>query len=362
MKAIILVGGLGTRLRPLTWNTPKSLVPVLNRPFLEYVLTHLKKHGVDEVILAISNLASSIQEYFGNGHKLGINIEYTFEESALGTAGAIKNAASKLAHDRFFVLNGDIFSDLDYSTMLKFHIQNHSSATIALTPVDNPTAYGLVETGDTGRLTRFLEKPKPEEVTTNLINAGTYILEPSVLNLIPPDTPYSTEHQLFPSMLADKGNLYAFPLLGYWIDIGSSEKYQQINFDLLSGKSGQHGFLNGNEIIIGQNCQIHPTAKLEGPVLLGDNCIVEAGAFIQGPTVIGSHCRIDETSVISNSIIWQRGTFERNCHFTSSIAAEDCKLQSGSEAECAVIGNNVTILQNYKLASGSKIEPNQIIG
>jgi len=362
MKAIILVGGMGTRLRPLTWNTPKSLVPVLNRPFLEYVLRHIKKHGVNEVVLALSNLASPIQECFGDGRSLDMEIHYAIEKSALGTAGAIKNAADKLSRDSFLVLNGDIFSDLDYNAMLKFHRQCRSTATIALTPVDNPTNYGLIETTDTLRVTRFLEKPKLEEVTTNLINAGAYILEPSVLDIIPPETEYSVERQLFPSMLLANDSVYAFPSSGYWIDIGNPEKYSKLNFDLLSGNGEPYCFQNNRDIIIGQNSQIHQSAKLEGPVLLGDNCTIGSNVTITGPTVIGAHCHIDEAAIISNSVIWQGVTIGKNCRFISSIAANDCVLQPYSEVNQAVLGNHTTITRNYKLEAGSKVEPRQIIG
>ena len=361
MKAIILAGGLGTRLRPLTWNTPKSLVPVLNRPFLEYVLRHLKQHGINEVVLALSNLSSPILECFGDGHNLGIRIEYLIEESARGTAGAIKNAASRLVSDTFFVLNGDIFSDLDYTAMLKFHYKCHSSATIALTAVDNPQAYGLVKTADTLQVTSFIEKPGPEEITTDLINAGTYILEPNVLDLIPPGTAYSTERQLFPSMLANGSSVYAFPSDGYWIDIGTPEKYRRLNSDLLLGTGGQYGFQNGG-IIIGHNSQIHPTTKFKSPVLIGDNCVIGSNVVITGPTVIGENCRIDEAAKISGSVIWHGVTINSGGCISSSIAAEACVFHANCEVEHTVLGARATILPNHKLASGSVVEPGQTIG
>jgi len=362
MKAIILAGGLGTRLRPLTWNTPKSLVPVLNRPFLEHILQHLKKHGVDEVVLALSNLASSVQACFGDGNSLGLKISYTIEKSALGTAGAIKNAAQMLSSDSFLVLNGDIFSDIDYTAMLCSHRLCHSSATISLTPVDNPTAYGLVETTDTLRVTHFLEKPKPEEVTTNLINAGVYILEPSVLDLIPPETEYSIERQLFPYMLAANYSVYAYQLSGYWIDIGTPQKYSQLNFDLLSGKCVQYSFKNNRDIMVGQNSWIHPSATIEGPVLLGNDCMVGPKVSISGPTVIGSQCRIEEAATIADSIMWQGVVVGSNCRFISSIAANVCFLHHGSEAEYAVLGDHITLRPNYKLVNGSMVEPRQTLG
>jgi mannose-1-phosphate guanylyltransferase len=359
MKAIILAGGLGTRLRPLTYNTPKSLVPVLNRPFLEYVLRRLKEHGVDEVILAMSHLASPIEACFGDGSRLGLKISYILEKSALGTAGAVKNVA-ELVSDSFFVLNGDIFSDLDFSAMLAFHHKNKARATIALTPVDNPTHYGLIEMDRRSRVTRFLEKPRPEEVTTNMINAGTYVLEPGVLDMIPRSQEYSFERQLFPSMLAGGDAVYAFPSSGYWIDIGNPEKYSQLNFDLLSGKGGQYGFNHGDEIIIGRGSRIHPTAILKGPLLVGDNCTFGKEVVITGPSVIGQDCRIEDAATIYASVIWQRVTIGNGCRFISSIAASGCQLQAGSEANRAVLGDNVTISGGYKLEPGTRVEPGKI--
>jgi mannose-1-phosphate guanylyltransferase len=361
VEAVILVGGLGTRLRPLTYNTPKSLVPVLNRPFLEYVLCRLKEHGVDEVILALSNLAPPIEACFGDGASLGLKISYVHEKAPLGTAGAIKNA-SEMVSDTFFVLNGDIFSDLDFSAMLDFHRRHKALATIALTPVDNPTAYGLVETNCEGRVTRFLEKPKSEEVTTNMINAGTYILEPEVLDMIPAGVECSVERQTFPAMLAAGDAVYAFPSTGYWIDIGNPEKYTQLNFDLLSGKGGRYGFQSGKDIVIGRGSQIHPTARLTGPVLVGDNCVIGQEVIITGPSVIGHECRIEDAAVLSASIVWQRTTIGDGCRIISSIVAGDCRMQPGSEARLAVLGDHVTLSPGCKLEPGTRVEPGKTIG
>jgi len=356
MKAIILVGGLGTRLRPLTYNTPKSLVPVLNKPFLEYVLLKLKQHGVGEVVLALNHLAPLIEDCFGDGSRLGLDISYVMEKSAMGTAGAVKNAA-EMVSDTFFVLNGDIFSDLDFSAMLSFHTKHKAKVTIALTPVDDPTRYGLIETDGGHRVTRFLEKPRPEEVTTNLINAGTYVIEPEVLDKIPALEEHSFERQLFPSMLKAGDAVYAFPSSGYWIDIGSPEKYRQLNFDLLSGKGGQYGFNRGDQIVLGHGSHIHPTARLKGPLMVGDNCTVGKEVIITGPTIIGPDCRIEAAATISDSILWQKVTIGSGCSFISSIAARGCRIEASSEAHGVVLGDNVTVSPGYKLKPGECVEP-----
>jgi mannose-1-phosphate guanylyltransferase len=347
---------LGTRLRPLTYHTPKSLVPVLNRPFLEYVLRRLKHHGIEDVILALNNLAPLIEDCFGDGSRLGLRISYVLEKSAMGTAGAVKNAA-ELVSDTFFVLNGDIFSDLDFSAMLDFHRKHDARVTIALAPVDDPTLYGLIETDANNRVTRFLEKPRPEEVTTNLINAGTYVVEPEVLGKIPAAMEYSFERQLFPSMLSAGDAVYAFPSNGYWIDIGNPEKYRQLNFDLLSGKGGQYGFDRGDQIVLGHGSHIHPTARLKGPLMVGDNCTIEKEVIITGPTIIGPDCRIETGATISDSIIWQKVIVGSGCSLISSIAAGGCELKAGSEGRDVVLGDNVTVSSGYKLKPGEYVEP-----
>jgi mannose-1-phosphate guanylyltransferase len=333
---------------------------VLNRPFLEYVLRRLKEHEIDEIILAISHLAPPIEACFGDGSHLGLKISYVLEKSPLGTAGAIKNAA-QLVSESFFVLNGDIFSDLDFSAMLAFHRKHQARATIALTPVDNPIHYGLIETDSSGRVKRFVEKPRPEEVTTNMINAGTYILEPGVLDIIPANTECSVERQTFPSMLATGERVYAFPSTGYWIDIGNPEKYSQLNFDLLCGKGGQYGFSHGHEIVVGCGSHIHPTARLEGPLLLGDNCYIGQEVSIKGPSVIGPECRIEKAAAISDSIIWQGVTIGRDCRVIFSILAGGTRMLPGSAAERAVLGYNVTVSSGYKLEPGVRVEPGKTL-
>jgi mannose-1-phosphate guanylyltransferase len=258
IKAVILVGGLGTRLKPLTLNTPKSMVPILNAPFLEHVLLRLRAYNIRNIVLALSHLAPSVSNYFGDGDNIGVELEYVVESSPLGTAGAVRNAAGHI-EDTCIVMNGDIYTDLDIGAMLEFHRRYQSKVTIALTEVENPSAYGLVETRENERIHRFLEKPSPEQITTNRINSGTYIIEPGVLELIPPQQVYSFEKGLFPQLLANDEAVYAYADRSYWIDIGTPHKYHQLNRDLLRGKGKQYGFSVGNEIVIGPRCTIHPT-------------------------------------------------------------------------------------------------------
>ncbi len=359
MKAIILVGGKATRLLPLTSNTPKAIVPVLNIPFLEHVIRYLSQHQIKDIILAQGYLAQPIEGYLGDGSRLGVRLSYVGEDTPLGTAGAVKNAARYL-DETFLVLNGDVFTDLDITAMIDFHRQRKAKVTIAITPVDDPTSYGLIETGADGRVIRFLEKPSRSEVLrrrANMINAGTYVLEADVLAQIPLRTEVSFEHEVFPQLLAEKKPVYAYSSPAYWIDIGTPEKYLQLHRDLLSGKCQQCVLAPGEEIAIGEHSDIHPTAQIKGPAVIGANCSIGRGVRLTGPVVIGDGCTILEDSLIEDSVIWRNARLGPRVSLKKAILADNCYLNEGSSGEGVVLGDNVTVASNGKLEPGSKIEP-----
>jgi len=338
MKAVILVGGEATRLRPLTYNTPKALVPVLNTPFIEHVIRYLSSHQIKDIIMTQSQFAQPIRSYLGNGSQFGVNLSYTVEEPPLGTAGAVKNAEG-LLDETFLVLNGDIFTDLDITAMIDYHRRKKAKVTIALTPVDDPTSYGLIETNAQGRVTRFLEKPEWSQVTTNMINAGTYVLEPEVLSYIPPQTNFSFEHGVFPLLLDQGQPVYAYPSSAYWIDIGTPEKYRRLHRDLLSSKSSQYAPHLPGEVVIGEQSYIHPTAQLKGAV------------------VIGAGCTILEDTVIEESIIWRNTWVGQRVRVKNSIIANNCRLEADSTVEDSILADNVTVASGFRLEPGSKILP-----
>jgi len=282
MMAVILIGGRGTRLRPFTMDTPKPLLPVLNRPFLLYQLDLLKKHGVKKVLLCTSYMARDFRSL------LGARVEYVHEKTPLGTGGALRNALDKLG-ETTLVLNGDIFHQLDVSAFLRQHRKNKADLSIALTRVKDPTLYGVVETEPSGRIRRFVEKPSWDELQSNTINAGAYLFERTMIERIPAGTIYSLERSLFPQLLAENKRLFGYVSGGYWMDIGTVDKYLQVHLDLL--KPGKP--------VLGKGVKIGDWARLEGRVCLGDKVVVGKGAALEDcvvleGAVIGSGARLEK--------------------------------------------------------------------
>jgi len=356
MKAVILVGGEATRLFPLTCNIPKVMVPVLNMPFLEHVIRYLSQHQVKDIILAQRHLGQTIESYFGDGGQFGVKLSYTLEDTPLGTAGGVKNA-EKYLDETFLVLNGDVFTSLDITAMMGFHQERKAKVTIALTPVDDPTSYGLIETNAQGKVTRFLEKPSWDQVTTNMINAGTYVLEPEVLARVPPQAKFSFERELFPLLLDQGEPIYAYSSAAYWIDIGTPEKYFQLHRDLLSGKSNQYAPALPREVVIGGQSSIHPTAQITGPILIGSNCTIGQNVTLVGPLVIGHGGTIMEDAVIEGSIVWRNAWLGPRVNLKNSIVADNCRLDADSIIEESILGDNVSLVSGCKLQPGSKIWP-----
>jgi mannose-1-phosphate guanylyltransferase len=349
MKAVILVGGEGTRLRPLTCNIPKALVPILNRPFLEHLLQYLSSYGIQEVILAMGYQPDSIRECLGDGNRLGVCIHYSVEDSPLGTAGAVKLAAPYL-DDTFVVFNGDIITAMDLGDMIGRHRQCRPVASIALTPVDNPSIYGVVETDAAGMVGRFVEKPRPEEATTNMINAGIYVLEPEVLEMVPAMTHSMFERDIFPRLLAEGRPVLGYPSSAYWIDIGSPEKYLMVQHDLLLGQ--------GDEVRFEGECRIHPSARLEGPLLSAGGCIIEEGVVVQGPAVLGANCHIGRGAVVEGSVLWDRVVVKEGARLHNCIAGSGSRvLQDCSLPEGIVLGENARVPDGSKLPRSARVWP-----
>ena len=350
MKAVILVGGEGTRLRPLTCNTPKAIVPILNRPFLEHLLGYLKEHEVTDAILAIGYLPDPIQRCLGDGAQLGVRLTYLVEESPLGTAGAVKNAESYL-DGPFLVFNGDIITEIDLTAMMKRHKEVKPKVSIALTPVDNPTIYGVVETDTRGVVQRFVEKPTWDKVTTNMINAGIYILEPEVLAHIPASTPSMFENYLFPRLLEMGEPILGYPSDAYWIDIGTPEKYLKANHDLLLQQAGRGTQAKGKS-------QLHPAARIEGPVLIAEGCVIAEDAKLKGPVILGPHCEIGKGAVVQGAILWHHSRVGEKAILKNCVVCSHSYVGKGSHVpDNCVLGDSVTVASENILAQGTKVWP-----
>jgi mannose-1-phosphate guanylyltransferase len=353
-QAVVLVGGEGTRLRPLTYTTVKAMVPVLNKPFIHYAICHLNSHSVNEIILAMGYKPDSIKNYFEKTGGIGTNLVYSMEQVPLGTAGAVKNAAKYITKDdAFFVINGDILTDLDLTEMLNFHKNKRAKVTIALTPVDDPTQFGVVELDGQQRVTRFLEKPSQQEVTSNLINAGTYILEPEILARIPPGKKFMFERDVFPQLIADREPIYGYSANAYWIDIGIPEKYLRLNHDLLLDKCHPINFQA--ETIYLNTLSVYPQAGLYGPVVIDKGCTIGKNVQIKGPSVIGSECNIGNDAIIEGSVLWTKVMVGERATIKNCIICNDMYVENNAHIENIVIGKNTAAqanIVNMKTNSG----------
>ena len=337
-EAVILVGGQGTRLQPLTCYLPKPMLPVLNHPFLEHTITYLKEYGVGNITLALNYLPEAIQGCLGDGSRLGVSLNYAVEASPLGTAGAVKNAERYL-DCTFAVLNGDIFTDLDITDMLAFHRRKGAKVTIALTWVDNPSAFGVVETDSDGRVKRFTEKPSPGRIASNWINAGTYIIEPEVLGYVPQNSHYMFERGLFPLLLELNEPVYGYPFSGYWLDMGTAEKYLCLNCDLLLNKGSNHLIpgLGRESISCGKDVTIHPSARITGPVVIGSRSQIGRGASVTGPIVIGADCYLGEDVGIEEAILWDGVSIGAGGRLKQCIVGTGCRIAGGEQvADCVL--------------------------
>jgi NDP-sugar pyrophosphorylase family protein len=350
MKAVILAGGEGTRLRPLTLSTPKPVVPVVDRPFLRHQLDLLLRAGIREVVFSLCYRPERVEAVFGDGRSLGIHIRYAVEETPLGTGGAVKNAEPFL-DERTVVLNGDVLTDVDLAALVARHEAERASATILLAPVPNPSAYGLVESDRAGHVLRFREKPKPEEITTNTINAGVYILETRVLELVPPGVGYSIERGFFPALLA-RGDTVLGPVhRGYWIDIGTPEKYLQVHRDILGGRfavalGGERrpeGFLHSTARLV-------PGARLVGPVYAGPGCEIGAGATVGPDAVLVEGVRVGAGARVRDSVLWRGVEIGPDSEVEGSLLGPAVRTGRSTALEGALLGEG-SVLSDYSRLS-----------
>ncbi|HHW13475.1 MAG TPA: NDP-sugar synthase [Firmicutes bacterium] len=343
MKGIILVGGRGTRLRPLTFLRPKPLVPVVNRPFLEYQLDLLRQCGVEEVVLCVNYQSRKLMRHFADGDRFGLTIRYAAEEQPLGTAGALKNAAAFLDSEPVVVLNGDILTNLDLCQVIQSHRESGAWVTLTLVEVDDPTRFGLVLLDRQGRVQRFLEKPSWDEVTARTINAGIYVLEPAVFDYIPGGREVSIERETYPQLLQRGVPVHGHVARCYWLDIGTPDKYLQAHWDILDQRLSVP--VPGREVSprlwFGRDVEVSPQATLVPPVVLGDRTVVRAGATVGPYSVLGAEVSVGEQAVVSQSVVGWRCVLGREVQVHGAVVDQESRLE-----EC-------TAVDGLLLAAGS---------
>ena len=351
MQAVVLVGGEGTRLRPLTFETPKPMVPIMNVPFLEWTLRRLKEAGIDDVILPAGYLPEAITSYFGDGKKLGLTIRYVIEETPLGTAGAIKNVEQYI-NGPFFVLNGDVLTSLDLRTMMDFHKKKAGMGVLHLIRVEDPSAFGCVVHDAENRIQSFVEKPKREDAPSNEVNAGTYLLDPAILALIPPGRMVSIERETFPLVIAGTKPLYAYTTDDYWLDVGQPEAYLASHRDIFDGTMPM-GIGGGIE---GPGAKGVPSNSVVLPVYIGRDVVIAPDARVGPYTVLGDGCQIGAGAIVKDSLLWDGVVVEAGATIEGAIVASRVRVGTGAALRGgAVIGHDATIAPHTVVDENARI-------
>src|SRR2546427_6852733 len=351
MKAILLAGGKGTRLRPLTIHTPKPIVPIFDRPFLHYQLDLLKRvPEIDGVILSLNYQPRRIEEMFGDGSSSAMSLRYVVEPAPLGTAGAVRYAAQSL-HDAVVVFNGDILTQVDLAAVIAQHRERKAKATIVLTPVENPAAYGLVETDTDANICRFIEKPNADEITCDTINAGIYVLEPETFDRIPKDTPWSIERSFFPSLIDRAETFVAYVYRGYWIDIGTPDKYMQVHRDIMDGRYTAYRAASSNggppNAWISQGARVEEGALIEGPCFIDEGAVVKAGARIGPYSGVRRPCHIEEHALVERSILWANSRVSQEATVRRSILGRHCHIGRNATVEDGVVLGDKSVVTDH---------------
>ena len=360
MKAVIMAGGQGTRLRPLTSNQPKPMLPIVNRPIMEHIIDLLVRHGFSEQIATVQFLSSVIRSYFGNGEDLGVQLTYATEETPLGTAGSVKNAEDELREETFVVISGDALTDIDLTKLVAYHREKGAVATICLKSVPNPLEFGVVITKEDGSIERFLEKPNWGEVFSDTINTGIYVLEPEVFDFIPDDTVFDFSEDLFP-LLLDKGlPMFGYVADGYWCDVGNIDTYMQAQRDVLEGKVQVEipGFALGEKIWLAEGAEIDPAARIDGPAVIGENCRIEQGAHLREFTVLGANVVVKEGAFIHRATVHDNAYIGPLTNIRGCIVGQNTDVRRGARLEeGVVVGDDCSIGQDAVINPNVRIYP-----
>lgn len=365
MRAVLMAGGSGTRLRPLTCDLPKPMVPILNRPIAEHIINLLKRHQITEIIATLHYLPDALQDYFQDGSEFGVRITYAVEEDQpLGTAGCVKNIA-ELLDDTFLVISGDCITDFDLQAAIAFHRQHRSRATLVLTRVSNPLEFGAVITDQkTGQIQRFLEKPSASEVFSDTVNTGIYILEPEVLQYLPSHQECDFSKDLFPLMLAKGEPMYGYIANGYWCDVGHLEAYRQAQFDALHGRANLTlaYYERSPGLWVGQNTVIDPLAQIETPVLIGSNCRIGARVHIEAGTVIGDNVTVHADATLKRPVIWSGCVIGEEANLRACVIARGTRIDRRAQVlEGAVVGALSSIGEEAQISPMVRVWPSKRI-
>lgn len=363
MKAVLMAGGEGTRLRPLTLSAPKPLVPVCNKPMMEHILEKARESGITEYLATLYYLGDEIKAHFGDGAGWGVRMDYSVEETPLGTAGAVKILEDRI-DGTFVILSGDSMTDIDVGEAVKFHKKAGSMATIVLTRVDTPLEYGVVIIDNDGKIIRFLEKPGWGEVFSDTVNTGIYVLEPEVFKYMVSGKNYDWSKDIFPMLLAEGRPLYGCVLDGYWCDIGNLKQYREVHEDAMNGKVKivPGGKQIKRKVWVGEGTEISPLAKIVAPTIIGAHCRISAGAAVNEFSIIGDNCTIEEGASVTRAVIWNNTYIGRKATATGCILCRNTIVQEEAKiGDGAIVGDNCNIGKGATVKQQVKIWPGKII-
>ncbi len=370
MKACIMCGGEGTRLRPLTFERPKPSIPILNKPSVVHLIEHLAKEGFNDIVITLGYMAEKIEEQLGDGRIYGVHINYVYEHKKLGTAGGVKNAEKYLKGETFLVLGGDHVLNLNLRELYRFHERMNAKVTIGLLSIDDPSEFGIADMDVNNRIHRFLEKPGPGEIFSNLASTGIYVCNPEILDMIPENQEYDFARDLFPKLLKNGEKVNGVLARGNWTDVGSPAAYRQAQRWMLSGMPGtviegnfttKEARING-PLHLGHNVSVGSNSAIVGPIIIGENTSIGDNVLIGPYTTIGSNCTIDDDTRILSSYIFNGVTIGKNTNVSGSIidnrttVGDNCSLENGT-----VIGPDVVIRNGATIHSNVKIWPKQTI-
>jgi mannose-1-phosphate guanylyltransferase / phosphomannomutase len=363
MKAVIMAGGEGTRLRPQTSNLPKPMLPLVGRPMMEHIVSLLRRHGITDIVVTVAFLPNAIRSYFGDGSELGVSMVYATEESPLGTAGSVRNAREQLT-ERFLVISGDVLTDIDLTSVIDFHEKNQALATIALCAVENPLEFGIVITREDGTIERFLEKPGWGQVFSDTINTGIYVLEPEIFERIPAGRSVDFSGEVFPAVLAAGDPLYGYVADGYWEDVGTTAAYLKAHEDILDGKveADIAGFELRPGVFIGKGSSIDPSVRIDSPAFVGENCTVEEDAVLGAYSTLGANTQVAARVETQRSVIGENSYLGPSVRVEGAVLGRSCDLRVGARVEPgAVVGEGCLIGAHAEVRSDVKVYPSKVV-